>query len=75
MPGPIAPFGLSHRPPGSALVAVEAHRHHMQPVDDIGVDLAPGTLHQLLDLLQIRVDDPGSRSPMNGLPPASRMVT
>src|SRR5262249_17917954 len=40
------------------LVATKAHRP--QPVvDDVRADLAPRTLHQLLHLLQVGVDEPG----------------
>jgi len=63
MPGPIALLGLRHGPPGGALVAAEAHRHHVASVDNVGADLALGALDQLFDLLSVGVDDPRTWPP------------
>ncbi len=53
----IGRLGRGDRTAGGALVAAKAHGHEVVLVHHVGPHLAVRALHQLLDLLEVRVDD------------------
>ncbi len=74
LPGPPCLLDLGHRPTGGALIAGETHRDDAV-VHHVGADLRLGALDELLDLLEVRVDQPGPPRVLGRIQPASRRAT
>ena len=61
-------LGRGDRTARRALVTTEAHRDKVVIVHHVGPHLAVRALHQLLDLLEVRVDDPCPRHRLERVP-------